>query len=305
MEKTLNYLTYRHSREFTLSFFARIKHRDMVSYMSDVFADDAVVISNSATKFTVNPKGRVFVTASHGGVYPAHLVASYGVRAAIFNDAGLCKSNSAIAGLYYLESLGIAAVAVNNLSARIGDGKDVYENGILSYINKPAADVGCVKAMSCCEAIEHLKHAEVVEGRGSFYKEARHVLRSEYPRIVCIDSASLVSPEDGDAIIITGSHGALLGGDKASALKYDALAAFYNDAGKGKNDIGITRLPALDERGIVGGTVFALSAEIGNSLSTYNDGVLSCVNHCAQRYGGEEGMPLKNFVELLCEGITR
>lgn len=273
----------------------------MVSRMSDVFADDTVVISNSATKFTVNPKGRVFVTASHGGVYPAYLVASYGVRAAIFNDAGLCKNDSAIAGLYYLESLGIAAVAVSNLSARIGDGKDVYENGILSYINKPAADVGCIKAMSCREAIAHLKHAEIREGGGIFYKEARHVLRSEYPRIVCIDSASLVSPGDSDAIIITGSHGALLGGDDAAALKYDTLAAFYNDAGKGKDNIGITRLPALDRRGIIGGTVAGLSAEIGNSLSTYRDGVLSCVNDCAQKYGGKEGMSLKDFVELLCK----
>ncbi|MGN0837575.1 MAG: hypothetical protein ACI4NN_00635 [Pyramidobacter sp.] len=272
--------------------------------MSDVYADQFVVVSNSATKFTADPRGKVFVTASHGGVYPARLAASYGVRAAVFNDAGLCKDNSAIAGLDFLESVGIGAAAVSNFSACIGDGRDVFENGILSLVNRPAADAGCVKGMKCREAVELLKHVPAPAHCVPFHhEESRRILRSEFPRIICIDSASLSQEGDDDAIVITGSHGALLGGNKAAALKHNAIAAFYNDAGKGKNDIGVTRLPALDERDIIGGTVAAMSAHIGDALSTYEDGILSCVNNCARHYGAEVDMPLKDFVDALCRKL--
>ncbi len=82
------------------------------------------------------------------------------------------------------------------------------------------------------------------------------------------------APEHVGAIVVTGSHGGLLGGKPETALKYDALAALFNDAGIGIDEAGTTRLAALDARGIAAATVAADSARIGDARSTYEDGIL-------------------------------
>jgi hypothetical protein len=94
-------------------------------------------------------------------------------------------------------------------------------------------------------------------------------------RIVLIDSASLIAPEDAGQIIVTGSHGALVGGNAQMALRVDGFAAVFSDAGVGADGAGITRLPALDTRGIVGLTVSAASARIGDAASLYEEGRIS------------------------------
>ena len=105
----------------------------------------------------------------------------------------------------------------------------------------------------------------------------------ETPPVWALDSASLVAPEHRDAIVLTGSHGGLLGGRPETALKYDVRAAFYNDAGIGIDEAGVSRLPALDRRGIAAATVSAASARIGDARSTYEDGILSRVNRAPPR----------------------
>ena len=46
----------------------------------------------------------------------------------------------------------------------------------------------------------------------------------------------------------------------------------------GIDEAGVSRLPALDARGIAAATVSAAGARIGDARSTYEDGVLSRVN---------------------------
>ena len=98
---------------------------------------------------------------------------------------------------------------------------------------------------------------------------------------------------------MTGSHGGLLGGRPDTALKADALAALFNDAGIGIDEAGVTRLPALDSRGIAAGTVAASSARIGDARSTYEDGILTRVNRRAAALGLAPGMTAREFVEIV------
>ena len=86
-------------------------------------------------------------------------------------------------------------------------------------------------------------------------------------RIVLINSASLISPDDAGQIVVTASHGALVGGNAQMALQVDAFAAVFSDAGVGSDNAGISRLPALDGRGIAGLAVSAASARIGDAAS--------------------------------------
>jgi hypothetical protein len=102
-----------------------------------------------------------------------------------------------------------------------------------------------------------------------------------------------------DGSVHTGSHGGLLGGRPDTALKADALAALFNDAGIGIDEAGVTRLPALDKRGITAGTVAATSARIGDARSTYEDGILTRVNERAAALGIRPGMTVREFVETV------
>src|SRR6266700_2152979 len=97
----------------------------------------------------------------------------------------------------------------------------------------------------------------------------------------------------------TGSHGGLLGGRPDTALKVYALAALFNDAGIGVDEAGVTRLPALEARGIAAGTVAAASARIGDARSTYEDGVLTRVNLRAAAFGIAPGMSAREFVAII------
>jgi hypothetical protein len=87
--------------------------------------------------------------------------------------------------------------------------------------------------------------------------------------------------------------------DSNSALRCEAFAGFFHDAGKGKDDAGLTRLEPLNNRGIIAGTVSCMSARIGDAKSIYSDGILSNINELAAKFGGDVGMPVKNFIDVL------
>src|SRR5262249_18540734 len=137
-------------------------------------------------------------------------------------------------------------------------------------------------------------------------QETRHAIpESSGVPVLALDSAALVTPADEGAIILTGSHGALLGGRPETALKVPGFGAVYNDARRGIDDAGIARLPALDQRGIAGATVSAWSARIGDALSTYRDGFVSAVNKKAAACGAEIGIPAAELVRRLAAARAR
>src|SRR5262245_55077981 len=246
----------------------------------------AIVTADSITRLgPEEARGAVVVNASHGGVYAAYLAAKLGVAAAIFNDAGVGRDNAGIGGFDYLQNLGVAAATVGHLSARIGDGADMLARGVITHANRLAEDLGVRIGMTCRDAAMALQRAEVGRRNPPEAIEGEFLVEDIAPVVWALDSASLVAPEHWDAIVLTGSHGGLLGGRPETALKYDVRAAFYNDAGIGIDEAGVSRLPALDQRGIAAATVSAESARIGDARSTYDDGVLSCVNRRAAALG--------------------
>jgi hypothetical protein len=264
-----------------------------------------IVVADSITRLGPEAAGAVVVNASHGGVYAAYLAAKLGAAAAIFNDASVGRDGAGIAGLDYLQKFGIAAATVGHDTARIGDGADMIANGVVTQANVPAALLGVTPGQSCRDAGARLQQAKQTDRAPPETLEAAFLLVSASPQVWALDSASLVAPEHKNAIVITGSHGGLLGGKPETALKYDVLGALYNDAGVGKDDAGISRLPALDARGIPAGTVSAASARIGDARSTYEDGIVSRVNARAAALGLREGMRARDFVAELRHALAR
>ena len=181
------------------------------------------------------------VCGSHGGVYAAWLLAKARVRGAISNDAGVGKDGAGIGGLYWLEKLGIAACTVDAASARIADGADTLEHGRISHANKAAAALGVKAGMPCREAAAHLHRAHPQGGAVPEFGESRvRIPASGHREVWAIDSITLVQPTDRRSIVLSGTHGALLGGRADDGiLGVDVFAAFFNDAGGGKDGAGL------------------------------------------------------------------
>src|SRR5207253_1960288 len=154
-------------------------------------------------------------------------------------------------------------------------------------------------------AASALTRAELARSPPPHAIEGAFLLIPDPAQVWALDSASLVTPEHYDTIVITGSHGGLLGGRPETALKDDVRAAFYNDAGIGIDEAGVSRLPALDDRGIAAATVAAESARIGDARSTYEDGILSRVNARAAGFGLAPGTPAREAVAMLRGAFTK
>ena len=274
--------------------------------MSEAVAMPApIVVADSITR--VGPEeaaGAVVVNASHGGVYAAYLAAKLHAAAAIFNDASVGRDRAGIGGLDYLQELGIAAATVGHDTARIGDGADMLTSGVITHANGLAASLGVRAGQSCRDAAAALQQAPLAHRAPPEALEAAFLVVAAPPQVWALDSASLVLPEHKDAIVITGSHGGLLGGKPETALKYDVRGALYNDAGIGKDEAGVSRLPALDVRGIAAATVSAASARIGDARSTYEDGIVSRVNKRAAALGLREGIGAREFVAGLRRALA-
>ena len=165
--------------------------------------------------------------------------------------------------------------------------------------NAIAAELGVTSGMAVSTALERLAQAPEPQGQLAPVGEARHqvMLESSSAAIWLLDSASLVKPEDEGETIITGSHGGLIGGDPSRALKAKAKIVVFNSAGVGIEGIGITRLPALDKRGVAAVAVDCHTARIGDAASALDTGIISHANQTAMNLAAAQGLALKAWLE--------
>jgi len=262
---------------------------------------EGLTVVDSATLLDASARGTVAVCGSHGALYAAWLAANSRVRAVILNDAGIGKHSAGVAGVAWLGGVGVAACAIDYRTARIGDAADMLENGMVSMANDIAAAHGCLPGHSCRQVVECLleKSEESREAIPEIGETRLRIANSGHREVWALDSVTLARPEDRRAILITGSHGALMGGHTDSVLDVDVFAAFFNDAGGGKDGAGFSRLPGLEKRGVAAATVSCNTARIGDGRSTYDTGVLSRINAVAGRLELREGMSVRDAVARL------
>jgi hypothetical protein len=227
------------------------------------------------------------VCGSHGGIVAGLFAAAGGVAGVVFNDASVGKDEAGIAGLRLVEQYGIAAAAVDYRSARIGDGEDSHASGIISFTNRWAEQAEVHVGDTAADAADRM----ALWANPSTDAALRPVKPSErepdllqdgFPRVFALDSVSAVTWNMAGSVILGGSHGGIVNG---KAIKAPVRAAFFNDAGGGKEGAGTSRLPALDVCGIPGATVSATSARIGDGRDTYESGTISNVNRSAAALG--------------------
>lgn len=261
---------------------------------------DQPLLLDSITDAGADARGRVVLCGSHGGLYPGAIASQAGVRAVLFNDAGIGLDRAGVAGVLALGDVGMAAAALDCHTCRIGSASDGAARGVISIANDVAQALGVQPGMPARRALDLLARAPDPHNRLAPVAEARQTVRlASGVQVQCLDSASLVGPQDVGEIVITGSHGALIGGDPVRAIKAQARIAVFNDAGFGIDGIGVTRLPALDARAIAAVTVSCDTARIGDAQSALSDGVVSCVNATARALGAETSQRLADWLNSL------
>jgi hypothetical protein len=268
---------------------------------------EAPLVLDSVTHLGAEAAGRAALCASHGGVIAAWYAARRCVSAVILHDAGIGRERAGLGGLDWLAEGGVPAACVGHRSARIGDGADMQARGRLSAVNAPAASLGLAEGMAAAEALAILAAAGLPPSRTTetMDEARREIAEAGRPglRVIALDSNGLVVPEDAGQIVVTGSHGGLLGGRPETAVKAAVRAALYNDAGIGVDEAGISRLPALEARGIAGACVSCFSARIGDAMSTWQDGFVSALNPLAASRGGRIGQSARDFVAAMLEHV--
>lgn len=254
-----------------------------------------ILIHDSVVKLPPEANGAVVIGGSHGAVYAAYMSAKFGCRAAIHHDAGIGKDEAGVGGLAYADRLGMAMAAVATASARIGDGQDMYARGLISRANALAEKCGVRAGMSCRDAAELLKKAPWPHTKPPAMGETRHIVDG----FACVDSSSLLVPEDREGIVATGSHCALNSGQAVEPFR--PKLAFFNDAGPGADKGGVRGFEILDRAGIAGVAVAAQSARIGDGRSTLQDGIVSAVSDAAYRLGARVGGSALALARLVSE----
>ena len=100
---------------------------------------------DSASLAAPEDAGHIVICGSHGealGGKP-ETAFRYDAVAAVFNDAGIGIDDAGISRLPALDGRNIPAATVSAASARIGDAKSIYEDGVISRVNESATARGC------------------------------------------------------------------------------------------------------------------------------------------------------------------
>ncbi|MFZ2858046.1 hypothetical protein [Acidovorax sp.] len=258
-------------------------------------ADDArVLVFDSATHVEAYvahypaEAGNVVVAASYAGVLCARMVMSARPRAAIGLDCGIGKDGAGIAGLWYYEALGVPAAAADSMTAEMGNGSDLYENGMISRVNDAAQRLGLEPGLSVREAVQAL-----VDGQRAphpFDPARRRVVHTgpEGRSIVCTDSIAFALPEDRERnVLCTAGHTGRSVVDYFRGFR--PWGFICSDGATGKNNSGVSALAAVEADGIAGASVDANTARMGDGQSTYFDGIISAANALALAKGVRMG----------------
>jgi hypothetical protein len=262
-----------------------------------------IVIMDSARWVDArNAERDVVVPASYIGVLPARMCAMHRPRGVIGHDACVGKDGAGIAGLWYLEALGIPAATADGMTAEMGNGRDLYENGLISQLNYHAESLGVAVGMPVRRAAELMRDKNLTAT--AVGNKIRREVLEELPdgrRIVVTDSIVWALPEDaGRSVMVTAGHTGRSGAK--FLLEADPWAFICHDGGMSKNDSGIVGLHTAEEAGLAGACIDGRTAPIGDAFRGYREGLISACNGPARDRGVTIGMPVSDAAHLLLVG---
>tara|TARA_S200000501_G_scaffold371576_1_gene414922 strand:- start:22971 stop:23843 length:873 start_codon:yes stop_codon:yes gene_type:complete len=261
-----------------------------------------VVAMDSARYVDARNAGRdVVVPSSYLGVLPARLIAPHQPRAVIGHDGCIGKDGAGIAGLWYLEALGIPAAAADGMTAELGNGIDLFKTGIISRVNILAERAGVSEGMSVEEASLILLENDPGDVTAGTKIRRESVATSDTGReIIVTDSIVFALPEDTKNVLVTAGHTGRSGAK--FLLEVSPHGFICSDGGMSKNEAGIAGLEITEKYGLAGACCDAWSAPVGDAFKAYSEGKISACNAAAKERGVTVGMTVREAaLKLLAE----
>lgn len=263
-------------------------------------ASGRILTMDTAYRVCAGNAGDIVINASYSGVLPARFIGQHRPRGSIGVDCAVGPAGASIAGLWYLEALGIAAAAADVATVILGDGMDLHESGIISFVNQPAASAGVEPGMPVRDAALQMLRAPLQTQTAADVTNRREVYRNRRGRaIICTDSIAFGLPEDRGNVLVTAGHSG------RSALPYfleiRPHGFICSDGGMGRNRSGIEGMLLAAEHGLAGATVDARSAMMGSGISSYRDGIISAANQIAASRGVSVGMAAAEAAQRLAD----
>lgn len=266
--------------------------------------DRRVVAMDSARYVDGRNRDRdVVVPSSYLGVLPARLMAPHQPRAVIGHDGCIGKDGAGIAGLWYLEALGIPSAAAEGMSAELGNGLDLYETGIISRVNILAERCGVTEGMTVKQAAELLIDNDPGDtSAGTKIRRESMATSPEGRDIIVTDSIVFALPEDSNNVLVTAGHTGRSGAKFLLAVSPHGFIC--SDGGMSKNNAGITGLETTEAAGLAGACCDAWSAPVGDAFKAYDEGTISACNGPALDRGVRVGMSVRDAAFALLKDTT-
>jgi hypothetical protein len=242
----------------------------------------------------------VIVNASYAGVYCAHLLDEAKPVGVIGLDCGIGKDGAGISGLWYFEAKGIPAAAADISNLEHGNGRDLYETGIVSRVNGIAFALGIVPGMPVAEAAVKMCGTPAEPLSLDFHNREVVFKGTRGHDVVCTNSIADALPADRDTnVLCTAGHTGRSVVDYI--LEFRPYGFICSDGAMGKNKSGISALGPANDAGIPGAAVSAETARMGDGHSTYFDGIISAANELAIAAGVFVGQRASHAAQLLAQ----
>jgi hypothetical protein len=232
----------------------------------------------------------VLLVASYSGVASFVHGLRRGVKALVGHDAGIGKEEAGVSGLRFAQKHGVPAAAVSAETAALANGRSMM-GAAISRCNDAARALGVREGQNALDAARCLLAApagRTIDVTDAFDNSIHEVFRNARGAIYASASSFVFKSKIPDDVVCIASHAGRVFAE--SILTLTPRAAIANDAGMGLANSGIAGLAILNDAGVCAAAVAAMSARIGDGLSTYHDGVISALNGLAHARGVRVGM---------------
>lgn len=246
-----------------------------------------------------NDVGDVLICGSHGAPCATQLVMWARPRGLFIHDAGIGLGDGGVNGLKLLDTYLIPCAAVDGKSARISDGRDMYENGIISRVNQAAHRMGLREGMAVEAAAQQL-----LDNNPVHVAPARRQIKvhsDELGDVFALDTVKYADQRIAGGVLCMGSHAARAMADYVDDLGFKLAGVITNDVGRAKDDSGIEGLALLDPYEVPAATVYGHTARVGDARSTYLTGRISHLNDTAAAIGIHRDDPATHAARLMLE----
>jgi hypothetical protein len=264
-----------------------------------------ILTADSMTFFDERVSTRdIIVCGSYGAASSLRWVHFTGAKGAITHECGIGKDNAGIGGLAAAQEHGIPMVACETMSARLADGASVYETGKVGHANQAAKDLGVSPGQPIAEAAHLMLKApagKIIETRRLEEVQTITLLDETQDGTIFASWGLPVLKNVQDphptSVFVQGSHcGQTL---PSQIIRLQLQGIITNDAGRGMDDSGISAFGPLNDAGISAAAVGAMSARIGDTMSTWNDGIISCMNAVAESRGVRPGITAREAAKKM------